>query len=135
MGEGGFQEGGSKVSKRIRSVVAIAAVGVLTLAVAPSPTLAAKARIKATSSRNWSPEFKHVRPGTRVIWKNPTGTTHTVTAYGGGWSKNSTVAANGGRTSKRFRKEGAYRYRCTRHSTLIAGDCDGMCAVIHVADY
>ncbi len=114
-----------------RKIVAVAVAAMALLALS-APTMAARTRIKATDDRTWSPDFKHVVPGTKVIWRNPTDSTHTVTAYGGGWSKNATVAA-GSRTSKKFRKEGTFRYRCTIHSTVTNGDCNGMCGTIHVA--
>lgn len=118
-------------ARTLRMVLALAAALSLTLLMAPSQ--AARTRIKATDSRTWSPDFKHVLPGTKVIWKNPTSVQHTVTAYGGGWSKNTTLAA-GTRTSKVFRNEGTFRYRCSIHSTLVNGECDGMCGVVHVAN-
>lgn len=115
-----------------RKILAVAVTALAFLALS-APTMAARTRIKATDDRTWSPDFKHVVPGTKVIWKNPTDRSHTVTAYGGGWSKNSTVSA-GSRTSKTFRNEGTFRYRCTIHSTVTNGDCSGMCGTIHVAN-
>lgn len=110
-------------------------VAVLALAVmAPAPLSASNHVIKATKGRTWNPDFKHVEPGTRVVWKNPTRRVHTVTAYGGGWSKDVTLAKNGGKTAKTFKKEGTFRYRCKKHSSVVAGDCSGMCGVVHVAN-
>ncbi|MFP5297577.1 MAG: hypothetical protein ACLGHL_01140 [Actinomycetota bacterium] len=109
-------------------------VGVLVAALMPVPTSAGDHVIKATKSRTWNPEFKHVEPGTRIVWKNPTARVHTVTAYGGGWSKDATLAKNGGKTAKTFKNEGTFKYRCIKHSTVTAGDCSGMCGVVHVAN-
>jgi plastocyanin len=128
MGDGAMKAGSKTTVRRI-VVIAVAALGLFAVS---APTMAARTRIKATDDRTWSPDFKHVVPGTKVIWKNGTNLTHTVTAYGGGWSKNSTVTA-GTKTSKKFRKEGTFRYRCTIHSTVTNGDCNGMCGTIHVA--
>ncbi len=113
---------------RIAIVVAIG----LSLALAPGVTQAGRARIKATDSRTWNPDFKHVIPGTKVIWKNASTANHTITAYGGNWSKNTPLPA-GSKSSKKFRKEGTYRYRCSIHGSLTNGDCSGMCGIIHVA--
>jgi plastocyanin len=113
---------------RIAIMVAIG----LSLALAPGVTQAGRAKVKATDDRTWSPDFKHVIPGTKVIWKNVSNLNHTMTAYGGNWSKNVPLAPDA-KTSKKFRKEGVFRYRCSIHSTLAGDDCTGMCAVIHVA--
>lgn len=117
--------------RTIAAVVGLAAA--LALTVLGGPSVAGRARIRATSSQTWSPDFKHVVPGTRVIWKNPTSVTHNVTAYSSNWSKATTIPA-GERTRKRFKKKGTFKYRCTIHSTLVNGDCNGMCGVVHVAD-
>ena len=111
-------------------VALVALVGVAT----PSP--ADTSRVKAAGSPGsyrWDPDFRHIQKGDRIVWKNPTGTTHTVTAYSGPWSKNTSVPA-GERTSKKFRKRGTYKYRCTipGHSSLSGGQCNGMCGEIHV---
>lgn len=89
-------------------------------------------RIKA-EGRTWSPDFRHVEPGNKVVWKNPTSRRHTVTAWKGPWSK-SVVLRPGTRTSKIFRNTGQYYYRCKRHSTVSNGECNGMCGLVHVAN-
>lgn len=117
--------------KRIRLLIL---AGVLVMGLAPAPTTASgHVVVKATGSKRWNPSFPHVEPGQRVVWKNPTGRVHTVTSYGGGWSKDVRLARNGGKTGKTFNKEGVFRYRCKRHSTLSGDSCEGMCAGIHVA--
>ena len=88
--------------------------------------------VKATSSRTWSPAKTLVAKGTKVVWKNPTTISHTVTAYGGNWSKNTTIAS-GGSTAFTFKSTGRFRFRCTIHSTLVGGVCSGMCGVIKVS--
>lgn len=116
-----------------RTGVAALGIGVL-LAAGPlaQPVGAGKPRVKATRDQTWSPDFKHISPGKRLVWKNPTGKDHTVTAYGGNWSKNTTLTP-GSKTRKKFKREGTYRYRCTIHSTLSGDNCSGMCGLIHVA--
>ena len=79
----------------------------------------------------WKPTYRHIVKGDRIRWKNPTGVTHTVTAYGGGWSKDVTIAPGEG-TAKKFRRRGSYEFRCRFHSAMTDGQCNGMCGVVHV---
>lgn len=116
-------------------------LGAVLLAVAcvfafAAPAGGARTRVRAGGSPGaweWQPDFKHITKGTVVVWKNPTATTHRVTAYSSNWSKNSELPS-GEATRKRFRKRGAYLYRCTvpGHSSVASGDCQGMCGQIHV---
>ncbi len=109
-------------------VVGVAAVGlVLVPGLAPAETY----RVRATDSNTWSPDFRHIVKGNRMVWKNPTDRKHTVHAYGGNWSK-SVVLPAGERTAKTFKRAGVFKYRCKIHSTVTDGECDGMCGVIHV---
>ena len=116
---------------RLRKTLVTALALALTLVAAPSP--ADTSRVRATDSRQWRPGFRHIVKGDRIVWKNPTSTSHTVTAYQGPWSKNTTVSP-GGRTSRKFRRRGTYLYRCMTpgHSSLTGGECNGMCGEIHV---
>ena len=119
-------------SRRILvSVLALVAFMGLTT---PSP--ADTSRVKASGSVGsfrWQPDFRHITKGDRIVWKNPTSTSHTVTAYKGNWSKNSTVPS-GERTAFKFKKTGSFLYRCTRpgHSSVNGDECSGMCGEIHV---
>jgi plastocyanin len=88
--------------------------------------------VHATSGHNWNPATSRVSRGTKVVWKNPTNTTHTVTAYGGGWSKNTTLHS-GDHTSFTFNSSGTFKFRCTIHSTLSNGNCSGMCGKVVVS--
>jgi len=119
--------------KRRIVVMSLALVSLVLLA-GPSP--ADTFRIKAAGtpgSFKWQPSFKHINKGDKIVWKNPTSYTHTVSAYKGPWNKNTTIGS-GERTSFRFRKRGTYKYRCTqpRHSSLTNGECNGMCGEVHV---
>lgn len=117
--------------------ILVSSMAVIALMGMSVPAPADTARIKASGSApgeyRWGSGFKHITKGDRIVWKNPTGTAHTVTAYAGRWSKNSSVPS-GGQTSFRFRNKGSYKYRCTRpgHSSLSGGECSGMCGEIHV---
>ena len=88
--------------------------------------------VKATSTRHWNPAKTTVAKGTKVVWKNPTTTTHTVTAYSKNWSKNVTLSS-GATTSSVFKNTGTFKFRCTIHSTLVGGVCSGMCGVVKVS--
>jgi plastocyanin len=116
--------------------ILVSAVALVALMAVATPTPAASFRVKASGSvgnYSWQPDFRHINKGDKIVWKNPTGATHTVTAYSGRWSKNSSVAS-GGSTSFRFRKTGAFLYRCMQpgHSSVSGGECNGMCGEIHV---
>jgi plastocyanin len=86
-------------------------------------------RIQARSDRTFSPVAPHVAIGRVVRWT--ASGTHTVTATSMNWSKN-TRLSSGQTTRFRFRQAGTYRYRCTIHSTMVGGQCQGMCARVIV---
>ncbi len=123
-----------RTSRFRRTVVATAAVALLGL---PASAVASHTVVRATSNDTWAESYNHIRPGSRVVWKNPAalGDTHDLTAYGSNWNKSVTLQA-GDQTAKTFRRTGTYRYRCRLHSTKRPGEqCRGMCGVIHVARY
>jgi plastocyanin len=116
--------------------VLVSVLALIALMAVATPTPAASFRVKASGSPGsfrWQPDFRHINKGDRIVWKNPTSATHTVTAYSGQWSKNSTVPS-GEKTKFKFRKTGSFLYRCTQpgHSSLSGGECNGMCGEIHV---
>ena len=98
---------------------------------------AATSRIKAAGSASsgfrWDPASKTVNKGDTVVWTNPTGKNHTVTAYGGNWSKNTQIAP-GQQTSRRFTSRGTFKFRCLvrGHSAISDGRCVGMCGKVVV---
>jgi plastocyanin len=113
----------------LRSTVVIAVVVVVVVGVLASAAYAVE-RVRATSDAVFRPRRVSVSVGERVVWRS-TGGTHTVTAYRGDWSKDSTIS-EGERTSFTFDDAGRYRYRCRIHSTLSDGRCSGMCGVVIV---
>ena len=115
------------MSRSIR-VFLVAAMSVGLIA---APALAAPVRVRATSNNTWAPVEQHASRGQGVVWRNPTARAHTVTSYGGNWSKDSVISA-GERTRKTFRRAGTFKYRCTRHSRLDGAECQGMCGQIVV---
>jgi plastocyanin len=113
-------------------VVVIAAGSILV----PATSLADTKRFRAAGapgSFHWEPSVRRIFRGDRIVWRNPTGVQHTVTAYRGRWSKN-TLIGPGERTAKRFRRAGRYKFRCTiaGHSSLQDGRCSGMCGTVRV---
>lgn len=120
----------------MRRVAAIGSICALLLVLVPSASLGGTTRFRAagcTGDPRWEPTRRTIARGDRVVWRNPTNCDHTVTAYGGGWSK-STGLPPGGSTAKRFRRTGTFRFRClTRgHSVLENGVCNGMCGRVRV---
>lgn len=122
------------MSARRLAVSALALTAVVAFpGVSTGETFRVRAQGSSPTDFSWMPDFRHITKGNRILWRNPTDATHRVTAYSDNWSKDSAIAP-GETTAKRFRKAGRYLYRCTRpgHSTLAAGECDGMCGTIHV---
>lgn len=85
--------------------------------------------VKATNFR-FRPKSLSVTPGTKVVWKATQGN-HTVTAYGGGWSKNKAIA-QGTKTGFTFGSTGTYKYYCRIHAGVSGGTCNGMCGKVVV---
>jgi plastocyanin len=116
--------------KRTRFVIALMLAASLLLVSAGFAE--ATAVIKATSNRHWNPATTSISRGTKVVWKNPTGVTHTVSSYGSNWSKDVRIHP-GNSTSFTFNNSGTFKFRCKIHSTLSNGVCSGMCGVVKVS--
>ena len=101
------------------------------LALALGQALPAQAAVTIRARCNFfDPARVSIQHGTRVVWRGAC-KTHTVTAYGGNWSKNVTIS-KGETTGKTFKKGGTFKYRCTFHSSLSNGVCSGMCGKVRV---
>ena len=111
-----------------RPFLALALVSGLVLSFAG--TAQAREVVRATDNQ-FRPARVSVSVGEKVLWRNTGNNAHTVTAYGGNWSKNSTIFS-GERTSRTFAETGVYKYRCTFHSSLDGGQCNGMCGRVTV---
>ncbi len=125
------REGKIKTTRSLAVGTLVAAV-LVTAGVAPS--LADSFTVKVSEDElHWSPASRDITRDDRIVWKNPVSRSqpHTVTAYGGNWSKNVTLFP-GDATAKTFRSTGTYKFRCTFHSTLSGGQCSRMCGVIRV---
>ena len=115
--------------RTIRWVPAIA----LVTALASMPSASGATVIRGVSTSNgfrWRPKITNVAKGTKVVWKAVSGT-HTVTSYGGGWSKNTTIN-QGQTTSKTFSSAGTFKFYCTIHGNVSGGQCTGMCGKVVV---
>jgi len=111
-----------------RLTILVAAIMlVATFSVQPA---SASVVVKGTSGNRWKPNSVSVATGTKVVWKAVTGS-HTVTAYKGNWSKNTTIA-QGTSTSFTFKSTGVYKFRCRFHSSVVNGKCSGMCGKVVV---
>jgi len=110
----------------------IPAIALVTMfAMAPVANSAVVVKGVSTSSGfQWKPKATTVSRGTKVTWKAIT-SSHTVTAYKGAWSKNTTIN-QGQSTSFIFNKAGTYKFRCRLHSHLTNGVCSGMCGKVVV---
>jgi plastocyanin len=101
------------------------------LAAIPAVSQGASFTVRATGDREWKPARLSVARGSKVVWKNPTDSTHNLVAYKGAWNKSNTLAP-GERTAFTFKSSGTYKYRCTLHSDLDGSVCEGMCGKVRV---
>jgi plastocyanin len=117
---------------RVKTAVAATAAA-LTLLLSQAIPAQAAVLVKAGAGRTcmrFGPAKLSIARGTKVVWKATCGD-HTVSSYGGNWSKNTSIS-QGETTSRIFRTKGVFKYRCKIHSTLFNGVCSGMCGKIVV---
>ncbi len=93
--------------------------------------IADTAKVKARSNDTWKKKHTYIEKGDRVVWKNPDSEEHDVTFYRG--TTFSAPLPPGGRAKKKFKKKGTSLYRCTLHSGIVDGGCQGMCGFVHVS--
>jgi plastocyanin len=105
-----------------RVLAAVLAASFVVLVGAPSAQ-ASSVTVKIVNFA-FQPAKVSVSKGTKVVWKNTSGTTtHSVTAYRGNWSKDTTVFA-GSTTSFTFNGTGTFKYYCKFHAHITAsGSC------------
>lgn len=94
----------------------------------------APVKLSAAFGNKWVPATKSVSKGTKVVWKNPANlaTEHNVRSYGSNWNLPKRTLDAGESTSKRFKKAGTFRFRCTLHSLKQGGEWTGMVGKIKV---
>ena len=118
---------------RPRVVMSVALL-LVTLLLLGSVASAATFRVRGVATDagfRWRPKALSVPTGSRVVWKMVSGT-HNVTSISNNWNKSSGNIGAGGTTAFTFNNGGTYRYRCTLHSTLSNGTCNGMCGKVVV---
>ena len=81
--------------------------------------------------KTWEPKMRRVVRNDRVRWRNPTNKTHDITSRGKNWDF-SVYLSPGESVRRRFGSVGRFRYRCTLHSAIVDGRCEGMCGTIVV---
>lgn len=86
--------------------------------------------VKARANDTWRKVHTYIGKGDTVRWKNPDSEVHDVTSYNGRWIK--ATLSPGDSVKKRFKKKKTYFYRCTIHSGIVGGKCQGMCGFVHV---
>lgn len=116
--------------RRLVITAAVAALAVGQAVPAQASTLIQAKGVACASSARFVPGSVSVAKGTTVVWKSMCNK-HTVTAYGGNWSKDTTIA-KGQTTSRKFTSNGTFRFRCRFHSSLSGGVCSGMCGRVSV---
>ena len=117
--------------RRLKLLIpAIALVTVFAMAPTANSAVVVKG-VSGASGFHWMPKTVNISHGTKVTWKAVT-SSHTVTAYKGAWSKNTTIN-QGQSTSFTFNNPGVYKFRCRFHSSLVNGVCSGMCGKVVVS--
>lgn len=83
-----------------RVVIVVFVVAALLALAAPSIGDTKRFRAAgAAGSWRWEPDVRRITKGDRIVWRNPTNSDHTVTAYAGRWSKDTRIEADGDRKS------------------------------------
>ena len=89
--------------------------------------------VKTVDGNQWQPKTKSIARNDSIKWKNADNVTHNVKAIDLKKDWNFFETLSPGETVKRkFGKTGNYQYRCTLHSSVSGGQCNGMCGVIRV---
>lgn len=124
---------------RTRILVAMAASVLLVLTLSASAEASMPGRTTTTivrgvgsysSSPHWSPSVTRIAHGATIEWLAVTNHHHLV-AYGGNWTFNH-VLPTGASVHRRFAARGTFLFRCSIHSSLVNGVCQGMCGKIIV---
>lgn len=81
----------------------------------------------SVSSNTYSPTVRQVAAGDTILWVWANGG-HNVTSISGATFASGDRAANA--TYTQTFPGGVVKYRCTNHSSVVGGECDGMCGLI-----
>jgi plastocyanin len=81
----------------------------------------------------WDRKHEYINRGERVRWVNNSNRFHNIrsTNIQQNWNYSRNLPA-GERVTRRFRRSGTFIYRCSIHSQIVQGSCEGMCGFIHV---
>lgn len=79
-----------------------------------APMAVAKTASVKADNFDFSPSTVKIKKNDRVRWKNVAGT-HTVTMSSGGQNLDEPLSGSGSVTSKKFKKRGTFKYRCSFH--------------------
>lgn len=125
---------GTRVRIVVASVATVVMVAAFSAAVSASPHRGGVTTIRALgstySSPHWAPTRVSIEEGWRVKWVARQ-LNHTVVAYGGNWHFRHALP-QGASVTRRFADSGTYLFRCSIHSSVVNGVCDGMCGKIVV---
>lgn len=111
-------------SARPQHVLLCAALLVMLLPAAGAQ--AATSSVSVTSN-SFSPTYRQVAAGDTVLWVWAA-SGHNVTAFSGASFASGDRLANA--TFTQSYPGGVVKYRCTNHSTIVGGECEGMCGLI-----
>ncbi len=112
------------------ALASLAAAAVLAVSMG-GVVLADTAKVRARSNDTWKKLHTYIEKGDKVKFSNPDTEQHDVTFYRG--STFSAQLPPGEAVKKKFRKRGTAAYRCTIHSGIVEGGCEGMCGLVHVS--
>lgn len=109
-------------------VAGLVAIMILTVS---AVAMAAIKRVKAVDGNKFKPKHAYIEKGDKIRWKNNDNVVHNMKAMGANWNYKATIQP-GETATRKFRKKGTFKYRCTLHSTVSSGVCSGMCGFVHV---
>ncbi|MGH2723889.1 MAG: cupredoxin domain-containing protein [Actinomycetota bacterium] len=116
-----------------RRVLAIGIALVLVVAMS-AVALAAVQKVKAVDGNKFKPKHAYIERLDKIKWVNKDNITHNVksTNLKKNWKYGPKTIKPGESVSRKFKKLGTYIYRCTLHSAIVSGVCEGMCGFVHV---
>lgn len=103
------------------------AIAMLVAGVLQAPAARAATTSVSVTSNSFSPTHVQTAAGDTVLWVWAANG-HNVTAFSGASFASGERNANA--TFTQTFPGGVVKYRCTNHSTVVGGECDGMCAII-----
>lgn len=122
----------SRVAVIARKLPLVALTAVLVVVGSGSAFGGSIERVKVDGN-HWDRKHEYIGPGDRVRWTNNSNRFHNIrsTNIQQNWDYSRNLPA-GERVTRRFNNTGTFIYRCTIHSQIVGGACEGMCGFIHV---